>query len=278
MYHILMTSLICLSIGFSIAQQNSLVELDVFSLDELKKRIINNPMTTENIRRADLDNLIPFKSIANLDKIQALIEPLVKQKLAVDFFRIGFPSTNKAYQEAILKRSDFDNWDDQITSELQGYLTRELGESLRNYGDGFFLPVGTWHQAWSTIKIDNGVIGINIRLQPQFPESVNYARREEAEERLGGSVTLVRTLNSLHFQDRKYTLINDDNPPDEFIWVNGTRAIGFYNQRLYQIVNQDGQPLSLLEDEVETRIITKTIAGIDLLQVLVMFDLKALEE
>jgi len=71
---------------------------------------------------------------------------------------------------------------------------------------------------------------------------------------------------------------NYSNTPDEYIWVNGANAIGFGSKKHYQIVDEFGQPLNLLEDKVETRITTISASGIDVLDIQVLFNLIVIDE
>lgn len=237
-----------------------------------------------------IDKLVYFQSLTDLEKIKKHLEPYILKSSTIHFLRSEQNTAARlSYKNTTL--------DDYTANQIQKEFRRSASSLLSFYSDGFLIP--NFGLAWSNLKnsssyIDNSSYLNNssyLASSPYLSELYTYPyntyssdeqnftiTKAEAEVLLGGSVSLIRTVHSLFHKKNEPKLLNQSNTSDEFIWARGTTAVGFYSKKRYTIVDEFEQPFNILENPVETRITTKNVAGVDLLEILVMFDLVPLEE
>lgn len=262
------------------AQKIPTNELEFYTIDELKRHIEQQNISSSNSywcqapiellcqifprfriydyrEPQNLETLIPFQSVADLEKIKEELEPIIRQTMPL-ILLYNVPSESN------------------LRNTIQNKIKEHLNYQLEQYSNGILLPSHDWpFLVWSTLKYQDDPREITLLgIEPNY-----YTTQQEAETKLGSSVTLVRTMNSIYNYTNTVVYSDPLEPVlDEFIWVSGTEATGFNTKKHYQIVDESGQPLNLLEDDIETRFTTTTIDAIDLLSFQIMFDLVEIDE
>lgn len=229
------------------------------------------------------ENLYPYQSLVDTDALFERYGDFFKQKIAFDLREQYLYNTYSEEQqkEILAYNEDFDTWEDYIALEHQQMFKSAIIDIIGDYTDGYayFMENENFEyvQAWSALKMPYYLQWASSHFFPPYIEEQTQTTlaKAEAEALLGSTATLLRTTHSLYLQD---AFPNSETIYDEYIWVNGSDAIGVYSKLRYQIVDESGQALAPLEDGVETRFGTKAFGDFEVVDIRVLFDLVEIEE
>lgn len=245
---------------------------------------VNNVKTEFN-----KDNLIPYYSLVDVDAMLEHYSEYIHHKIAFslnqnqqDFYQI-IPVDQR---QEMMSYEGFDSWDEYISAQNEQFVQQVILEVFQSYTDGFVqlnegdnIPYGPMPvQTWSAL--DNGY-GLQWLTFPfvssniEMGGDIKVLRQTEAEAFFAAKPVLIRTTHSLFAKNFSYDL---QNPSDELVWVHGDKALGFFTQKKYQIVDENGQALAPLEDGVATRFGIKAVGDYQATDIRVLFDMVEVEE
>jgi len=139
----------------------------------------------------DIENLVPFHSLVDLEKVQTHLEPYVLKTTTLGFLNNGQGPVDKAYMEQKVQSSDFETWNDYILDQAQEEFKRNLYTVLVDYGDGFLMPDIYYNNSWSNLKNSFSSIEYDSYPREMYPryylDEPNLGITKEKAETLLGS-------------------------------------------------------------------------------------------
>lgn len=245
---------------------------------------LNNQQEQEEITITYETIVEPFYIFVDREAVFEYLNPIAHRAAITDLYVYdrGIIVANLHFGEDVLEERiiDYKSASDKTSveriQELYNWQYKQnLSGLLKDYSNGFFehdTEFKHYIEVWSDLKQDKGPLWIFSPRQGGISSAENYVSRQKAVDILGSNVKLVRTINSLYFENNR---LNETNIKlDEYIWVNSSDAIGMFTNKRYKVVSQAGELISLFEDEVLTKRVNISINNMDFTVFKELYDLQ----